>query len=106
MAPLDRRVLQSARKRRPLEVIRERLDRDPEAVADYVENAIKQGRDVPRALVAILDRLYSDDVAHVEEPNTLDDVDKLTPAQARALWAQLQEHGRVDGWIATDVPEV
>jgi hypothetical protein len=55
--------------------------------------AIREGRDV-RALISILDRVYSDDTGHVDEPHTFDELAKLSRAQRRALLTQLEKEGR------------
>ena len=49
--------------------------------------AIREGKDV-RALMSILDRLYTDD-AHVEEPHTFYELAKLSRDERRQLLTQL-----------------
>jgi hypothetical protein len=55
--------------------------------------AAKEGRDV-RALTAIYDRLYGEEVGHVEEPHTFDELVKLTREQRGALVTQPEREGR------------
>jgi hypothetical protein len=81
------------RGRRPQEAIRERLEQDPEAVADYVMAAIKAGKDI-RALTSILDRVYSDEAGPVDEPHTFDELAKLNRDERRLLMRQLEAAGR------------
>jgi hypothetical protein len=94
----------ATRKRSPLAALREQLEADPEAVAEYGMRAIREGRDV-RALTSILDRVYSDDVGHVDEPHSFDELARLTRSERRQLLSQLEAAGRAqpfraDAWRA------
>ena len=61
----------------------------------YIRKAVLEGRDV-RAITTLLDRVYADDAAHVEEPHTFDQLAKLTREQRRTLLTQLEAEGRSD----------
>lgn len=65
---------------------------------------IESGRGDVRAVTAILDRVYADDV-HVEEPNTLDELHKLTRVERRRLYRQLQAEGRAPALTVEDMRE-
>jgi hypothetical protein len=43
---------------------------------------------------AMLDRTYGEETGHVEEPQTFDELAKLSRAQRRALITQLERAGR------------
>ena len=62
--------------RNPLVALRALLEADPEALTEYRMKAIREGRDV-RALMSILDRVYTDD-AHVDEPHSFDELAELS----------------------------
>ncbi len=76
-----------------MDLLRAKMEADPETVAELAWKAMKEGRDV-RAITAMLDRTYGDETGHVEEPHTLDELAKLTPEQRRALITQLEREGR------------
>ncbi|MGZ4418013.1 MAG: hypothetical protein ACXVRV_07535 [Gaiellaceae bacterium] len=61
----------------------------------YIRKAVLEGRDV-RAITTLLDRVYADDAAHVEEPHTFDQLALLTREQRRTLLTQLEAEGRSD----------
>jgi hypothetical protein len=88
----------AAPNRNPLVALRALLEADPEAVAEYGMKAIREGRDV-RALMSILDRVYTDD-AHVDEPHSFDELAKLSPSERRQLLTQLEQEGRVEPFRA------
>jgi hypothetical protein len=83
-----------ARKRQtPMDLLRAKMEADPETVADLAWRAMKEGRDV-RAITAMLDRTYGEEAGHVNEPHTFDELAKLTRQQRRALITQLEREGR------------
>jgi hypothetical protein len=69
------------------------MEIDPTALKAYIQKAVLEGRDV-RAITTLLDRVYGDDVVHVEEPHSFDELAKLTREQRRALVTQLEREGR------------
>jgi DNA-binding phage protein len=89
----------TAGKRRPLDAVRDELEKDPEAIAGYVMKAINEGRDV-RALTSILDHV-STASQRVEEPNSLDELAKPSREQRHTLMRQLEEAGRADPFRAS-----
>lgn len=80
-------------KQTPMDILRRKMEEDPETVADVAWKAMKEGRDI-RALTAILDRTYGDETGHVPEPHTFDELAKLDRSQRRALLTQLEREGR------------
>jgi hypothetical protein len=74
--------------------LRIEIEKDPQKIVRYVMDSIERGRDIPRALVSLLDSLYDDAAAYVEEPNTLDELAKLTRDQRRQLMRQLEAAGK------------
>jgi hypothetical protein len=78
-----------------MQALRAEVEADPEGFAKLFMKAAKEGRDV-RALTAIYDRLYGEEVGHVEEPHTFDELAKLTREQRRQLLTQLEAEGRCD----------
>ena len=46
-----------------------------------------------RAITTLLDRVYAEDAAHVDEPHTFDELAKLDQQQRRALMRQLEREG-------------
>jgi hypothetical protein len=87
-------------KRRPLDVVRERLEEDPDAVAEYVIRAIREGRDV-RALTAMLDRIYAEET-YVEVPHSPDELAKLNDEERRTLMAQLERELGIEPFNADE----
>jgi hypothetical protein len=84
----------AARKRQtPMDLLRAKMEADPETVAELDWKAMKEGRDV-RAITAMLDRTYGDETGHVEEPHTFDELVKLSREQRRALILRLEREGR------------
>lgn len=83
----------AARQKTPLEALRAEVEADPEGFAKLFMKAAKEGRDV-RALTAIYDRLYGEEVGHVDEPHTFDELAKLDDGQRRTLLRRLEEQGR------------
>jgi hypothetical protein len=78
------------------QTVREALIEIPAAdLKNYIRKAVLEGRDV-RAITMLLDRVYADDAAHVEEPHTFDQLAKLTREQRRTLLTQLEAEGRSD----------
>jgi hypothetical protein len=80
-------------KRTPMDLLRAKMEADPETVAELAWRAMKEGRDV-RAITAMLDRTYGEEAGHVEEPHTFDELAKLSREQRRALMTQLEREGR------------
>jgi hypothetical protein len=73
--------------------VRDALTEIPaEDLKAYIRKAVLEGRDV-RAITTLLDRVYADDAAHVEEPHTFDQLAKLDQQQRRALMRQLEREG-------------
>jgi hypothetical protein len=67
----------------PLELLREKMEAEPEPVAEIGWTAMKEGRDV-RAITAMLDRTYGEQSGHVEEPHTFDQLANLSSEQPYA----------------------
>jgi hypothetical protein len=80
-------------KRTPMDLLRAKMEADPETVAELAWKAMQEGRDV-RAITAMLDRTFGEESAHVAEPHTFDELAKLSREQRRALITQLEREGR------------
>ena len=80
--------------RTPIDVLRERVEADPEKYVRLWEKAAAEGRDV-RALTKIFELIYADTQnRYVPEPHSFDEFAKLSREDRRHLIARLEREGR------------
>jgi hypothetical protein len=84
-----------------MDLLRAKMEADPETVAELAWKAMKEGRDV-RAITAMLDRTYGDSTVRIEEPHTFDELAKLNRDERRQLIAQLEQEGRAKPFRADE----
>ena len=80
-----------------MEVVREALEEDPEALKGYVQDRIRRNLDIPRGLMLALEALYAaEEAVRVEESTDLSKVDLMSDAELDQLWRQLEGERRTE----------
>jgi hypothetical protein len=65
------------------------LERNPDALAKLALDHVEQGKPL-QALVQLIDRVYSEDLAPMPMPASLDELGKLDDGQRRRLLSQIE----------------